>query len=166
MSELYRRSIYDDEFERCRAAISQLFERKPGLEPGPARLGLRSPQTALDRYLMPLAEECINNLLAAPAQLGERGLINDYVRSVTHCVRARGLAVRDVQYEQLLSELLSAVRACLESQLLSSPDPELPSRRRALYAKAVQECVMSVVICLHRTADALGLGVTAGELRV
>ena len=163
---IYRRTIYDDEYERCQAEIAHVFARKPGLEPGVPRIGLWPPKDALERFFEPLIEKCIDRLVAPPAQLGGEGVISDYTRNVIYCVKSRGLAAQDVPFERLRDELISAARACMEARLTSQPDPELPSRRRLLYTLAIEECLVNVLICLHRTANAMGLGVTAGELRV
>ncbi len=158
----FRTTVYDREYERCVAMIDSLFEKKPGLEPNVVRVGLKSPDVFLNQHALPIATRCIENLLVEPVHA-----VDEYVDSLISCIRQRGLPIsRGATPLALKEEVVKTVVACMESYFTQDVSLRLTRDRRSLYMKAMYNCLLPVVNCMHKVANAFGFGATAGELRV
>ena len=161
---MYSRTLYDEQYVRCLNSLDALFAKQPGLDPRGVRIALKEPEDAI-RLILATAAECVTHMLAAPSQLAGHD-VKTYVKAVLSCAEFFDVPVSgNADYRGVVKELASAMRACLESELLNKDYDSYRDRRLAYY-DAVTKCVKPVINCLHRTTNALGLGRAAGELRV
>ncbi len=166
MSQFTRRrvTIYDEEYDRCMAMVNSLFEKNPGLSPKGVRIGLKSPDVFVNQYVLPIASRCVENMLIEPIYA-----LNEYIASLTSCIKQRGLPVSgNVTALALKEELVKTVLACVESRISQEQlvTHELSKAKRMLYERVMYDCLLPVINCMHNVANAFGFGSTAGELRV
>ena len=158
----YRITRLDRAYENCRASIAEAMAEP---EPGDVKhvpVGLLEPKEFMKTVILPLAQDCLTELLPPP-----NVLMFEYRRRLLMALQTEGLPITELG-PSIVDSLMSAVTACLQNRLLDNKEllDDTPIEREREYSKAVTSCLLPVIKIMYDLASEYGYAQAQGELEV